>query len=61
MNRQINAAAVQFNISLGDISRNRDKAFAALKRIADTGCALAVLPEMWSTGYEYRRLAELAL
>lgn len=60
MNRQINAAAVQFNISLGDISRNRDKAFAALQRIADTGCSLAVLPEMWSTGYEYRRLAELA-
>ncbi|MDO3378304.1 carbon-nitrogen family hydrolase [Geoalkalibacter halelectricus] len=61
MNRQIHAAAVQFNITLGDIARNRAKAFSALQRLADQGVELAVLPEMWSTGYDYRRLAELAL
>ncbi|WP_305043817.1 carbon-nitrogen family hydrolase [Geoalkalibacter sp.] len=60
MNRQIRAAAVQFNIALGEIAVNRAKAFAALERLAADGCDLAVLPEMWSCGYDYRRLAELA-
>lgn len=60
MNRQIRAAAVQFNIALGEIAANRAKAFAALQRLADQGCDLAVLPEMWSCGYDYRRLADLA-
>ncbi|WP_305044970.1 carbon-nitrogen family hydrolase [Geoalkalibacter sp.] len=60
MNRQIRAAAVQFNIALGEIAANRAKALGALQRLADAGCELAVLPEMWSCGYDYRRLAELA-
>ncbi|KIH77746.1 Carbon-nitrogen hydrolase [Geoalkalibacter ferrihydriticus] len=60
MNRQIRSAAIQFNITLGDVARNRGKAFSALQQAADDGVQLAVLPEMWSTGYDYRRLVELA-
>lgn len=59
MSKLIRAAAVQFNISLGYIDANLDKATAALRRVAKQGAKLAVLPEMWSCGYDYRNLAEL--
>ena len=60
MNRTVLVAAVQFNISLGDVPSNCNKVSAALRKLADKGVQLAVLPEMWSTGYDYRHLAELA-
>ena len=60
MNRTILVSAVQFNITPGDILSNRNKVFSALPRVADQGAQLAVLPEMWSSGYDYRRLATLA-
>ena len=41
----INAAAIQFNITLGEIDRNLAKAEAALRRVAAQGAQLAVLPE----------------
>lgn len=61
MSRKLLAAAVQFNIAVGDISANRNKVFTALRNIADRGAQLAVLPEMWSSGYDYRHLADLAM
>ena len=60
MNRTIQTAAVQFNIALGDIATNLGKAVGALDRVAEKGAQLAVLPEMWSTGYDYKRLSGLA-
>ena len=60
MSKFIRAAAIQFNISLGYIDANLDKATAALRRVAKQGAKLAVLPEMWSCGYDYRNLTELA-
>lgn len=57
----INAAAIQFNVKLGDVDANLAHARAALRRAADGGAQLAVLPEMWSTGFDYRNLNELAL
>jgi predicted amidohydrolase len=56
----LRAAAIQFNISLGYIDANLDKATAALQRVASRGAKLAVLPEMWSCGYDYRNLVTLA-
>jgi predicted amidohydrolase len=53
-------AAIQFNIALGDIERNLATAEAALERVAGQGVCLAVLPEMWSAGYDYKRLAKHA-
>jgi predicted amidohydrolase len=60
MERIVKAAAIQFNITLGEIDRNLDKAADALLRINAENAQLAVLPEMWSGGYAYRKLPELA-
>jgi len=57
----INAAAIQFNVKLGDVDANLAYVRAALARAADNGAQLAVLPEMWSTGFDYKNLNELAL
>ena len=60
MKREVTAAAIQFNIRLGDIDANLEYVRNILPRLADRGCQLAVLPEMWSCGFAYRELNELA-
>jgi len=60
MSREIKAAAVQFTIQLGNIDANVEHVRSALARLADEGCQLAVLPEMWSCGFAYRELNALA-
>jgi predicted amidohydrolase len=60
MQRVLKAAAIQFTIRLGDIDANVAHVRKALTRVAREGCKLAVLPEMWSTGFAYRELNELA-
>lgn len=60
MSRTLCAASIQFNIHLGEIDHNLCSALGGLRTAAARGAKLAVLPEMWSTGYDYRRLAELA-
>ena len=60
MERKICAATVQFNISMGGIDQNLQKALAGIRRVREKDARLAVLPEMWSTGYDYKRLAALA-
>jgi predicted amidohydrolase len=57
MHRSVKVAAIQFNITLGDIAQNLSKVSAAIQRVAAQGAQLAVLPEMWSAGYDYKRLA----
>lgn len=57
----IQAAAIQFNVTQGNVDANLVYVRAALKRAADAGAKLAVLPEMWSSGFAYRNLNELAL
>ena len=60
MKREIKAAAVQFNIKLADIDANVEYVRGALARLAAKGVQLAVLPEMWSCGFAYKGLNELA-
>ncbi len=57
----INAAAIQFNVKQGDVDANLAYVRAALPRVAAQGANLAVLPEMWSSGFSYKDLNELAL
>ena len=57
----ITAAAIQFTVNQGDLDANLTYVRAALKRVAEQGANLVVLPEMWSTGFAYKQLAELAL
>ncbi len=58
--KQLTCASIQFHIALGYIDANLDTAMAALQRVAQQGAKLAVLPEMWSCGYDYRNRPELA-
>ncbi len=60
MEENLKVAAIQFKITLGDINRNLAKVEAALERAAKQDVKLAVLPEMWSSGYDYKRLAKHA-
>lgn len=60
MQKSTMGAAIQFHIELGQVSLNLKKAMAGLERVAEQGAQLAVLPEMWSSGYDYRHLRALA-
>ncbi|HJV67045.1 MAG TPA: carbon-nitrogen family hydrolase [Geomonas sp.] len=60
MKKPIKAAAVQFNIALGDVDANLAHVTETLRRLAQEGVELAVLPEMWSCGFAYRELNDLA-
>ena len=55
------AAAIQFNVKQGDVDANLACVREALRRVAAQGANLAVLPEMWSSGFDYRNLNQLAL
>ncbi len=57
----IHAAAIQFNVKQGDVDANLAHVREGLIRVAGRGVQLAVLPEMWSSGFSYRNLNELAL
>lgn len=57
----ITAAAIQFTIRPGEVDANLAHARAALKRVSEQGARLAVLPEMWSSGFSYRNLGALAM
>lgn len=60
MEKVVKAAAVQFNIKLGAVDANVQHVRRAVERLAQQGCQLAVLPEMWNTGYDYKQLKDLA-
>ena len=60
MQEQLTVAALQFNVKLGNIEVNLKQAVTGLKHVSNDGARLAVLPEMWSAGYDYRRLADHA-
>lgn len=54
------AGAVQFDVRLGDVPANRTTVRKALRELADGGANLAVLPEMWSGGFDNANLQEQA-
>jgi len=56
----ISAAAIQFTVQQGELDANLAYVRDALTRVADRGASLVVLPEMWSTGFAYKTLGELA-
>ena len=59
---KIAAAAIQMSSSLGEVVANVDRADDLLRQAHDDGVELAVLPEMFNTGYgllpDYTTLAE---
>jgi N-carbamoylputrescine amidase len=48
----LKAAAIQMAAEPGRVADNLDRADALLRRAADEGAELAVLPEMFNTGYD---------
>ncbi|ABA87375.1 nitrilase/amidohydrolase superfamily protein, class 5 [Syntrophotalea carbinolica DSM 2380] len=58
--QQLTAGCLQFNIAMGDVEGNLQKVRDGLQALARQGGRLAVLPEMWSCGFDYRNLATLA-
>jgi len=58
--KAIQAAAIQFNVKPGDLDANLAYVRLALARVAGRGADLAVLPEMWSSGFDYKNLNRLA-
>lgn len=56
----IKAASIQFNVKQGDVDANLAYVRNALQRVSALGANLVVLPEMWSSGFAYKNLNELA-
>jgi omega-amidase len=54
------AAALQFQVEMGDVATNARRAFALLGQAARNGASLCVLPEMWSSGFANDRLLPLS-
>jgi predicted amidohydrolase len=58
--RKLKLAAVQPALAEGAVAANWRAARAGLERAGAIEAGLVVLPEMWLTGYAYRRMQELA-
>lgn len=52
----LSAGAAQFDVRLGDLDVNLDAAHSAIRELSDAGVNLAVLPEMWSSGFDNANL-----
>jgi predicted amidohydrolase len=61
MTSKLYASAVQFHIRSGQVQENLATVLAGLDRLSKQNVCLAVLPEMWSSGFDYRNLTSLAL
>jgi predicted amidohydrolase len=53
----VRAGLIQFDVRSGDIHANRTTVFEAIGRLADAGADLAVLPELWSCGFDHDQMA----
>jgi len=51
---------IQMQVESGEKERNIRHAFSLLEEAAREGCRLLVLPELWTVGYDFRRIREQA-
>ena len=58
--RLVTVAAVQMSLKEADTDGNTARALDLLDRAGREGAGLAVLPEMWWTGFSFRRLPAFA-
>lgn len=52
----VRAGVAQWDIRLGDLPHNIEKAVSFIDSFISEGADLCVLPEMWSSGFDYRNL-----
>lgn len=60
MNPSVVVGVVQFDVVEGGLEANLTRAFQGLMKLAEAGCHLAVLPEMWSCGFDNENLGTMA-
>lgn len=53
-------ACIQFNVRFGKVDENYTRVEQFLRDAASEGAEIAVLPEMWNTGYALEKLPEIA-
>ncbi|MDL1966932.1 MAG: carbon-nitrogen family hydrolase [Candidatus Desulfofervidus auxilii] len=51
---------IQLDIHLGEINRNVTYALSNIQNMVEKGVRLIVLPELWTSGFDYKHLAKLA-
>ncbi|MEA3280586.1 MAG: carbon-nitrogen family hydrolase [Thermodesulfobacteriota bacterium] len=54
--RHLKAGIVQFDVKLGDVESNLETAFQGINFLGAGKADIAVLPEMWSCGFDNQRL-----
>jgi omega-amidase len=54
------AGCCQFEVTPGDVERNLEKVEKSFPDFKGKGCGLLVLPEMWSSGFDYPSLTRIA-
>nr|WP_156509868.1 carbon-nitrogen family hydrolase [Rossellomorea aquimaris] len=50
----------QMDISFGNPEKNKHKVENWIRKASEEGCQIAVLPELWTTGYDLTRIEEIA-
>lgn len=55
------AGCFQFHVLSGEVEDNWERVKGELSRMGKKDCRLAVLPEMWSCGFHYPQLRQMAL
>src|SRR5688572_2639511 len=58
--RKVRVAAIQIDVCSGEPKKNLVRAEAMLNDAARQGAQAALLPELWTTGYAFSKLEELA-
>jgi predicted amidohydrolase len=58
--KNITVGVFQFDIKSGDISANQQKAYEGILRLSDMKTNIAVLPELWSSGFDPSRIKDHA-
>ncbi|MGV3464535.1 MAG: carbon-nitrogen family hydrolase [Heyndrickxia sp.] len=56
---KLKIACIQMNIAFGNPEKNFLEARRWIEKAADAKCDIAVLPELWTTGYDLTRLSEI--
>jgi omega-amidase len=52
LNNKFNVGIIQFDIKAGENSINQQKAYASIQKLAGKKARIAVLPELWSSGFD---------
>ena len=58
--KTLRAGVIQFDVRRGDISSNLESAITGIRRLSAQGAQLAVLPELWTCGFDHANIIQHA-